>query len=130
MWWNSKFWQNSVIILDSVKYGILQKRKWNLNIQRYMLLDFFCFKNRHFWAGANLLQRKCWTLNKFRPPLEKILATPQLMSVIVSFTISQDWNFVFFYIFPKHSRITLNEDDFYLEITFFFFGIFPRIWRF
>ena len=21
-----------------------------------MLLDFFCFKNRHFWAGANLLQ--------------------------------------------------------------------------
>ena len=48
-----------------------------------MLLDFFASKIGIFGLGQTFFRESA---EKFRPPLEKILATPQLMRVIVSFT--------------------------------------------
>ena len=90
-----------------------QKRKWNINIQKYMLLDFLCFKKGILGWGKPSSEKVLNSKQISPPPLEKILATPQLMSVIVSFTISQNWNFVFFiycgrrYIRSFHSSISL-----------------------
>lgn len=78
-----------------------QKRKWNINIQKYMLLDFLCFKKGILGWGKPSSEKVLNSKQISPPPLEKILATPQLMSVIVSFTISQNWNFVFFLYIPK-----------------------------
>ena len=71
MWWNSKFWRNSVIILDFVKYGILPETEMEFKYTKIYASRFFLLQKKAFLGWGKPSSEKVLNSKQISLPLEK-----------------------------------------------------------
>ena len=71
MWWNSKFWRNSVIILGFVKYGILPETEMEFKYTKIYASRFFLLQKKAFLGWGKPFSEKVLNSKQISPPPRK-----------------------------------------------------------